>query len=56
MHHEKPHGNYGIYFNFWDRWMGTNHKDYDRRLEEVTQRPKEPERLSHARVRSPLLF
>lgn len=38
MHHEKPHGNYGIYFNFWDRWMGTNHKDYDHRLEEVTQR------------------
>ena len=38
MHNEKPHGNYGIYFNFWDRWMGTNHKDYDHRLGEVTQR------------------
>jgi sterol desaturase/sphingolipid hydroxylase (fatty acid hydroxylase superfamily) len=45
MHHEKIRGNYGLYFNFWDRLMGTNHKDYERRFLEVTTRPK-PEKHS----------
>lgn len=40
MHHEKFRGNYGLYFNFWDRLMGTNHQDYERRFEEVTTRPR----------------
>ena len=40
MHHESMRGNYGLYFNFWDRLMGTNHKDYERRFREVTSRPK----------------
>lgn len=38
MHHEKPYGNYGLYFNFWDRWMGTNQKDYESRFKQVTQK------------------
>ena len=44
MHHEKMRGNYGLYFNFWDRLMGTNHEEYERRFREVTsrQRPLEP--------------
>lgn len=42
MHHEKVRGNYGLYFNFWDRVMGTNHPDYERRFEEVTTRAPEP--------------
>lgn len=29
MHHSKAACNYGLYFNFWDRVMGTNHKDYE---------------------------
>lgn len=37
MHHEKPNGNYGIYFNWWDRLMGTNHVDYEDRLAELTR-------------------
>lgn len=41
MHHEKLRGNYGLYFNIWDRIMGTNHKDYENRFREVTTRPKE---------------
>ncbi len=28
-HHEKFNGNYGLYFLFWDRWMGTLREDYD---------------------------
>jgi Delta7-sterol 5-desaturase len=29
MHHQKFNGNYGLYFNFWDRIMGTNFENYD---------------------------
>lgn len=28
MHHQHVHGNYSLYFNFWDRVMRTNHRDY----------------------------
>jgi len=28
MHHKYGRFNYGIYFNFWDRLMKTNHPDY----------------------------
>jgi lathosterol oxidase len=28
MHHQHVTGNYSLYFNFWDRVMGTNHRDY----------------------------
>lgn len=38
MHHEKMRGNYGLYFNVWDRLMGTNHADYEQRFREVTSR------------------
>lgn len=38
MHHEKMRGNYGLYFNIWDRLMGTNHADYEKRFREVTSR------------------
>ena len=38
MHHEKFRGNYGLYFNLWDRLMGTNHADYESRYREVTGR------------------
>ncbi len=38
QHHEALKGNYGLYFNYWDRWMGTNHPDYEKRFREVTSR------------------
>jgi sterol desaturase/sphingolipid hydroxylase (fatty acid hydroxylase superfamily) len=31
LHHEKSRGNYGLYFTYWDRWMGTEFKDYEAR-------------------------
>jgi sterol desaturase/sphingolipid hydroxylase (fatty acid hydroxylase superfamily) len=40
MHHETLRGNYGLYFNFWDRLMGTNHAQYEARFVEVTTRPR----------------
>lgn len=38
MHHEKAGGNFGFYFTWWDKWMGTEHANYDQRFEMVTAR------------------
>ncbi|MBI1226373.1 MAG: hypothetical protein GC192_14160 [Bacteroidetes bacterium] len=38
MHHHHARFNYGLYFNFWDRVMGTNHPDYDQYFESVVER------------------
>lgn len=35
LHHQYFKGNYGLYFLFWDRAMGTIRKDYDARFDEV---------------------
>lgn len=37
LHHEKFHGNYGLYFLFWDRLTGTIRKDYDETYERTTE-------------------
>jgi sterol desaturase/sphingolipid hydroxylase (fatty acid hydroxylase superfamily) len=42
MHHEHFRGNYGLYFNVWDRLMGTNHERYEERFREVTSRARGP--------------
>lgn len=39
QHHKYFEGNYGLYFRFWDVWMGTTHKKYDARIEELTSQP-----------------
>jgi sterol desaturase/sphingolipid hydroxylase (fatty acid hydroxylase superfamily) len=47
MHHSKVNCNYGLYFNIWDRLLGTNHKDYDKTFEEVKSRvPSTEEKLA----------
>lgn len=38
QHHQYFKGNYGLYFLFWDRMMGTIRKDYDERFDEVKGR------------------
>lgn len=38
QHHEYFTGNYGLYFLWWDRWMGTLRQDYDQRFDEVKTR------------------
>lgn len=38
LHHSKFHGNYSLYFNFWDRIMKTNFPNYESYYEEVTSR------------------
>lgn len=41
LHHEKFHGNYGLYFTFWDRWCGTLREDSQQKVDEVQQRINE---------------
>lgn len=38
QHHQYFKGNYGLYFLFWDRIMGTLRKDYDEQFAEVKGR------------------
>jgi sterol desaturase/sphingolipid hydroxylase (fatty acid hydroxylase superfamily)/ferredoxin len=38
MHHEQFNGNYALYFTWWDKWMGTEFKDYEARHEQVFKR------------------
>lgn len=40
QHHRHFKGNYGLYFLWWDRWMGTLRADYDTAFVEVTEREK----------------
>jgi len=41
QHHQFFKGNYGLYFLFWDRILGTIRKDYDRQYDEIMARKKE---------------
>lgn len=36
LHHRDFHGNYGLYFTWWDRLMGTQHRDYIATFDAVT--------------------
>jgi lathosterol oxidase len=35
LHHSKFNANYGLYFRFWDRMMGTEHPDYVKEYDRV---------------------
>lgn len=38
LHHSKFKGNYGLYFTWWDRWFGTELKEYHRTFEQIHER------------------
>lgn len=40
MHHHWINGNYGLYFLFWDRLMGTLHSSYETYFDEVKSRTR----------------
>ncbi len=40
MHHKYVTSNYGLYFNIWDRMLGTNHPEYTEQFEIVKARSK----------------
>ena len=35
LHHETGRYNYGLYFRWWDKLMGTEHPDYRRKFESI---------------------
>jgi Delta7-sterol 5-desaturase len=41
QHHESFHGNYSLYFTFWDRWCGTLREDSALKKEQVHRRIRE---------------
>jgi sterol desaturase/sphingolipid hydroxylase (fatty acid hydroxylase superfamily) len=41
MHHQQFHGNYALYFTFWDKWMGTEFEDYEERHAAIFERKEE---------------
>lgn len=51
LHHSRVTGNYGLYFTWWDRWMGTLRDDYEATFNEVTTRSarQSPEHLPEHR-------
>jgi sterol desaturase/sphingolipid hydroxylase (fatty acid hydroxylase superfamily) len=46
MHHRFVNCNYGLYFNFWDRILGTNHVRYEEEFEKIKTRVKESRQSS----------
>ncbi len=38
LHHSKFKGNYGLYFRFWDRFLGTEHPDYVKEYDKIQER------------------
>lgn len=38
MHHQLFNGNYALYFTWWDKWMGTEFKDYESRHAQIFER------------------
>lgn len=40
LHHAQAGYNYGLYFTFWDKVMGTEHPEYLQRFAEAVRRPR----------------
>ena len=38
LHHAQAGWNYGLYFTWWDRWMGTEHPEYQAHFAAVSRR------------------
>ncbi|SIN66488.1 Sterol desaturase/sphingolipid hydroxylase, fatty acid hydroxylase superfamily [Parasphingorhabdus marina DSM 22363] len=37
LHHSQGHSNFGLYFTWWDRWMGTEHPEYEAKFNAVAK-------------------
>lgn len=42
LHHSEGNHNFGLYFTWWDRWMGTEHPKYRETFREVVGRRRAP--------------
>lgn len=41
LHHSRFNGNYGLYFRWWDKWMGTELPGYEKAYDEIQERRME---------------
>ncbi|HZZ86968.1 MAG TPA: sterol desaturase family protein, partial [Caulobacteraceae bacterium] len=39
LHHSQASSNFGLYFTWWDRWMGTENPGYHAAFAEAVRRP-----------------
>ena len=46
LHHSSGNTNFGLYFTWWDRWMGTEHPRYREEFRKVAARTRKAERES----------
>lgn len=46
LHHRDSRANFGLYFTWWDRLMGTEHPEYQAQVAEVARRSKDARRLA----------
>jgi len=46
MHHRLVKCNYGLYFNYWDRWMKTNHPTYEESFEAMADQREKGKELT----------
>lgn len=53
LHHSEGRTNYGLYFAWWDRAMGTEHPRYHDRFEAVVTRPRVREQATTVPVLKP---
>lgn len=37
LHHSQGRSNFGLYFTWWDRWMGTEHPQYHEKFEQAAK-------------------
>jgi len=51
LHHQHGRSNYGLYFSWWDRVMGTEHPDYQARVAEVAARSRSAAKAAPAFAR-----
>lgn len=41
LHHKEYRTNYGLYFTFWDKWMGTQSKNYEAEISRMISSSRE---------------
>jgi Delta7-sterol 5-desaturase len=56
LHHQHGRSNYGLYFSWWDRWMGTEHADYQQRVAVFAKASPQRKRSADASLKGVVLL
>jgi Delta7-sterol 5-desaturase len=56
LHHQNGRSNYGLYFTWWDRLMGTEHPEYQARVAEIAERSRSAAKVTPSLARVLLLL